>query len=81
LRGDKRYDALNRLAFVDDNTTGTVRTSSYSYNPNGSLERVTYANGIAHQYSYDALNRPRYLDARHPLLVLLRRSYLQSPTT
>lgn len=58
-----RYDEANRLAYVDDTSTGLpVRTTSYTYNPNGSLESVTYPNAVAHAYTYDTLNRLRTLN-------------------
>jgi len=56
-----RYDDLNRLTYVDDGMTGALRTSAYTYNANGSLETVTYANQARHTYTYDALNRLRGL--------------------
>lgn len=70
-----RYDALNRLAFVDDLSTGAMRTTSYSYNANGSLETVTYANGVAHAYQYDTLNRLRDLSVRHLSSVIRHQDY------
>ena len=58
-----RYDDANRLAYVDDATHGVPpRTTAYTYNPNGSLETVAYANGVTHAYGYDALNRLRTLN-------------------
>jgi RHS repeat-associated protein len=61
-----RYDELNRLQYVDDASAGaTTRTSAYAYNGNGSLATVTYANGIAHAYGYDTLNRLRTLTVAH----------------
>ncbi|MBC8008956.1 MAG: hypothetical protein H7067_02530 [Burkholderiales bacterium] len=57
-----RYDALNRLAHVDDASRGLpVRTTDYAYNAAGSLESLTHANGLRHAYQYDALNRLRDL--------------------
>jgi RHS repeat-associated protein len=56
-----RYDALGRLQYVDDGSTGALRTHGYTYNANGSLETVTYATGLTHRYAYDALNRLRTL--------------------
>lgn len=56
-----RYDEANRLAYVDDGSTDTVSTTSYTYNANGSLETVTYPNTIRHAYQYDSLNRLRTL--------------------
>jgi RHS repeat-associated protein len=38
-----------------------VRTTSYAYNANGSMEALTYANGLRHVYRYDSLNRLRGL--------------------
>ncbi len=60
-----RYDALNRLAYVDDASTGTTLTHAYTYNPNGSLETLRQANGVVHTYGYDALNRLRTLNVTH----------------
>jgi RHS repeat-associated protein len=58
-----RHDDANRLAYVDDATDGLpVRATSYAYNANGSLEALTYANGVRHAYGYDALNRLRTLN-------------------
>ncbi|MDD2764574.1 MAG: RHS repeat-associated core domain-containing protein [Opitutaceae bacterium] len=56
-----RYDEANRLAYVDDACTGAVRTTGYTYNPNGSLEMATAPNGVKHAYAYDTLNRLRTL--------------------
>jgi RHS repeat-associated protein len=61
-----RYDELNRLAYVDESSgsesaSGSVRTHSYAYNANGSLETLGYSNGIQHAYTYDTLNRLRTL--------------------
>jgi len=57
-----RYDDANRLAFVDDTAGGATRTSSYTYNANGSLATMTAANTVAHTYTYDTLNRLRMLN-------------------
>ncbi len=58
-----RYDGANRLEHVDDTSTGLpVRTTSYTYNANGSLQSVTYPNAVVHTYGYDALNRLRMLN-------------------
>ncbi|MDD2764572.1 MAG: Ig-like domain-containing protein [Opitutaceae bacterium] len=70
-----RYDGLNRLAFVDDATTGTIRTTSYTYNANGSLETVACANGVTHNYQYDALNRLRTLNVTLNLTTLHAYTY------
>ena len=57
-----RYDDVNRLEFVDDTSTGLpTRTTGYTYNANGSLEKMTAPNGVAHTYVYDPLNRLRTL--------------------
>jgi RHS repeat-associated protein len=56
-----RYDEANRLVTVDDGTTGTVKTTSFTYNANGSLETLTQPNTVVHTYNYDALNRLRGL--------------------
>ncbi len=64
-----RYDELNRLEYVDDASAGgPTRTSSYTYNANGSLEAVTYANRVAHIYGYDSLNRLRTLQVGRSVL-------------
>ena len=70
-----RYDALNRLAYVDDTSTGTMRTTGYAYNANGSLETVSYANGVTHAYQYDTLNRLRDLTVRHLSTVFRHQDY------
>jgi RHS repeat-associated protein len=56
-----RYDDANRLAYVDDSSSGTVKTTSYGYNANGSLQTVTTPNTVVHTYGYDSLNRLRTL--------------------
>jgi RHS repeat-associated protein len=61
-----RYDELNRLQYVDDASGSSLqapnpRVSVYTYNASGSLETVSYANGIRHAYNYDTLNRLRTL--------------------
>ena len=48
------YDALNRLATVQEGNTGTT---SYGYDNVGNLQSVTYPNGVVHAYSYDNRNR------------------------
>ena len=58
-----RYDALNRLEWVDDASTGLpTRITAYSYTANGSLASVAQPNGVVHAYAYDALNRLRTLN-------------------
>ncbi len=57
-----RYDDANRLAFVDDSAQSQLRTTSYGYNANGSLQSVLYANSVQHAYTYDTLNRLRTLN-------------------
>src|SRR5437879_49192 len=49
-----RYDALNRLATVQENNTGTT---AYGYDNVGNLQSATYPNGVVHRYSYDTRNR------------------------
>jgi RHS repeat-associated protein len=62
-----RYDELNRLEHVDDLSTGLpTRTTSYTYNPSGSLATLTQPNGVVHSYGYDALNRLRTLIVSQP---------------
>ena len=56
-----RYDEINRLVYVDDTSGGPARTSSYTYNANGSLAMLSQPNGIGHAYAYDSLNRLRTL--------------------
>lgn len=76
-----RYDDLNRLTAVDDASSGLpTRTTSYGYNPNGSLATVTQPNAVLHSYSYDSLNRLRTLgvagatEAVHSYTYKLKRS-------
>jgi YD repeat-containing protein len=58
-----RYDEANRLAFVDDASTGIpAATTSYTYNANGSLATMATPNGVTHTYAYDTLNRLRTHD-------------------
>ncbi|MBI3887063.1 MAG: RHS repeat-associated core domain-containing protein [Opitutae bacterium] len=57
-----RYDALNRLAFVDDASGpdapgAPLRTTAYTYTAVGSLETMTTPNAVRHAYQYDTLNR------------------------
>jgi RHS repeat-associated protein len=66
-----RYDGANRLEYVDDASTGTLHTTTYRYNANGSLDSVIAANQVRHKYAYDALNRLRQLTV----------SYLPASTT
>ena len=75
-----RYDELNRLAHVDDACTGTVRTTSYSYNANGSLETVTAPNEVKHTYTYDTVNRLRSLNVASSLTTLQSYTYSLSPS-
>jgi len=58
-----RYDDLNRLSYVDDLGGGleASQTTGYGYNANGSVETISYSNGIQHVYGYDSLNRLRTL--------------------
>ncbi|MBI2498331.1 MAG: hypothetical protein HYV75_10620, partial [Opitutae bacterium] len=67
-----RYDEANRLAFVDDASSGTTGTTAYTYTANGSLETVTAPNGIAHGYAYDSLNRLRALSVANVTAQILR---------
>jgi len=48
------YDALNRLATVQENNTGTT---AYGYDNVGNLQSATYPNCVMHSYSYDTRNR------------------------
>ena len=48
------YDALNRLATLQENNTGTT---TYGYDNAGNLQSATYPNGVVHSYSYDTRNR------------------------
>ncbi|WP_324725975.1 Ig-like domain-containing protein [Actomonas aquatica] len=58
-----RYDDANRLAYVDDASTGVpAKATAYTYNDNGSLETVATPNGVTHTYTYDTLNRLRTLN-------------------
>ncbi len=61
-----RYDEANRLAYVDDASTGLpVQTTGYTYNDNGSLETVATPSGVTYTYTYDTLNRLRTLNVTH----------------
>ncbi len=51
-----QYDELNRLSSVTDNRLASG-VSSYTYDPNGNLKTVLYANGVQSTYTYDNLNR------------------------
>lgn len=76
-----RYDELNRLAFVDDSSTGLpTRTSGYTYNANGSIESLTAPNGVTHTYGYDALNRLRTLNVTRGAQTLHGYEYKLKPS-
>jgi RHS repeat-associated protein len=53
------YDELNRLSKVYVQDGGVIEPAivSYTYDNVGSLQTVSYANGIEHAYTYNALNR------------------------
>jgi RHS repeat-associated protein len=57
-----QYDALSRLQKVIANNGET----SYSYDPVGNRQQVSYPNGTHTQYAYDSLNRLLSLEARKP---------------
>ncbi len=72
-----QYDALNRLQKVIANTGETT----YSYDPVGNRQQVTYPNGTYTQYVYDALNRLTSLKTHQPdQTVLSSYQYTLSPT-
>ena len=48
------YDALNRLATVQESKTGTT---TYGYDNVGNLQSATTPNGVVHSYTYDTRNR------------------------
>jgi YD repeat-containing protein len=75
-----RYDEANRLAYVNDASTGTVHTASYTYNANGSLATVGTPNGVSHTYSYDSLNRLRTLTVAKSAVTLRSYTYSLNPS-
>jgi len=71
-----RYDALNRLEWVDDTSTGLpTRTTGYVYTANGSLASVAQPNGVGHAYAYDPLNRLRTVNVARAATQLHRYDY------
>ncbi len=55
---DYTYDALNRLATARDNRLPAASgTTTYGYDPNGSLTLIRYPNGVETVYTYNTLNR------------------------
>ena len=59
------YDALNRLAVVEDEGFVPPAVTEYSYDPVGNLENVAYANGVTHIWAYDSRNRLTDLNIHH----------------
>ena len=49
-----QWDALNRLASVNDTHVGPT---TYAYDAVGNLGRFATSNGVTHTYAYNALNR------------------------
>jgi RHS repeat-associated protein len=58
---DYYYDVIGRLAEVEgdwlNGQDANDIVTSYTYNPVGSLETVTYPNGNVSEYTYNAVNR------------------------
>ena len=72
-----QYDALSRLQKVIANNGETT----YSYDPVGNRQQVTYPNGTHTQYAYDSLNRLLSLESRQPDNSLLASyQYTLAPT-
>jgi RHS repeat-associated protein len=66
------YDGLNRLSmFTDSGAAQPPLEHSYSYDANGSLESLSYSNGVTHNWSYDSQNRLKNLSIRNSSLVIL----------
>lgn len=76
------YDGLNRLQSVTDNAgflpSSTVHT--YAYTQVGSMDQMTYANGIRHEFTYDQLNRLTDLEVRDGSTLVQSYGYTLSPT-
>jgi RHS repeat-associated protein len=58
-----RYDSLNRLEkVIEPNNQETI----YTYDEVGNLKNISLPNGTAQTYSYDELNRLKYLENKDP---------------
>ena len=56
------YDDIGRKLSETTNYGTFSKTSSYSYNPNGTLASYTGPDGITYSYTYDAANRLSSID-------------------
>jgi RHS repeat-associated protein len=64
--------SVSRLSMVTDSGAAQPPLEhSYSYDANGSLESLTYSNGVTHNWSYDSQNRLKNLSIRNSSLVIL----------
>jgi RHS repeat-associated protein len=56
---DYSYDALNRLATVEDNQLAALNggVTSYGYDTVGNLQSYSHPNGVTSSYTYNSLNR------------------------
>jgi RHS repeat-associated protein len=52
------HDVMGRILAEQRTTNGAMKTTTYSYNPNGSLATLTYPSGRLITYSYNAAARP-----------------------
>jgi RHS repeat-associated protein len=52
------YDAMGRSISDKRTTNGVTRTTTYTYNFNGSVFKATYPNGTVVTYVYDAAGQP-----------------------
>lgn len=52
------YDQMGRVVKEQRTTNAVTKTTSYTYNLDGSIATVTYPSGRVITYSYDALTRP-----------------------
>lgn len=55
------YDDAGRLTLANFNLGGPVRNLHYQYDDNGNRTRITHPDGQYFTYSYDDLNRHRFL--------------------
>ncbi len=55
------YDNIGRVTSTTNNMGGTARTLSYQYDENSNRTRITHPDGQYFTYSYDGLNRNRYI--------------------
>ena len=64
--------SVSRLSMVTDSGAAQPPLEhSYSYDANGSLESLSYSNGVTHNWSYDSQNRLKNLSIRNSSLVIL----------